>query len=378
MKDERFWMSRMATSESPMGFNPVSLKKGATWSLKRSDDHQRLLRRLEGRVQTTEGKRILEWLAVCTQMLPNGRRLSCNQPMCPTCGVKAKERLGAGRADKIRHLQRIYGRNHVSAITINAEPCSLTKVMNTYSEFRKTITQCMRKNRLGHLDGEFEVILKDMMSPDRYFGELDRLMDEREDEFDPATLIRVISRFWNPSYTATGSSRLENLRATYINQIRSQAVTKCGSLPDNLLSLFDPEMEDFFDPQLKTTTWLDDALTQKVGTRIITTGGRLMIHLHGFLVHPEHSRDEVRRIFAARFGAAPVVHVVPIEDKHRYGRVLDGAETYANYFCDKSGAVKGNLRINGDPRERALIFDAYATMSKGTRRRPSIRIGKLP
>lgn len=368
----------MITLESRIGFDPASLKKGATWSLKQSDDHRRLLRRLEGRVQTSEGKTILTWLDVCTQMQPNGRRLTCNQPMCRTCGLKAKEKLGAERADKIRGLQKVYGRDHVSAITINAEPCSLGKVMHAYSEFRKAITQCVRKNRLGHLDGEFEVILKEMMSADRYFGELDRLMNEREDEFDPATVIRVISRFWNPTRTAIGSNRLQKLRATYIDQMKSKALATCGNnLPSKLLSLFDPEMEDFFNPQPKTTTWLDDALAQKVGTRLITTEGRLMIHLHGFLVHPEHSRDDVKRIFEERFAVAPAIHVVPIEDKHRYGRVLDGAETYANYFTDKSGAVKGNLRINCDPREQALIFDAYATMSKGTRRRPSIRIGKL-
>src|SRR4051794_22660586 len=110
--DRNFGETRMATTQTRKALNPASIKKGATWSLKWSDKHERLMRRLEGRVQTSEGKRILDWLGVCTQMQPNGRRLSCEHPMCPTCGLKAKEKLGKGRADKIRHLQRIYGRDH--------------------------------------------------------------------------------------------------------------------------------------------------------------------------------------------------------------------------------------------------------------------------
>jgi len=360
------------------GFNPASLNKGATWSLKQNDSQERLVGRLNGRVHTPEGRKILEWIDICTQMQPNGRRLRCNQPMCPTCGVLAKERLGRQKADKIRVLQAEYGQDHVSAITINAEPCSLRQVENSYKELRKAISKSVRSSQLGHLTGEFEVIKKDMITAESYFDELERFIDEREEEFDPKRVIRVVSRLWNPTCTLPISERLQGLRSKHFAQIENKVVRWCGNKIDpDLLRYFDAEMEDFFNPQPKTQSWLYEALTQKVGTRLITTEGRLMVHLHGFLIHPKHTREQVANTFEQGFTGVRAVKVEPIEDKHRHGRVVDGAETYANYFTDKSGAVKGNLRINCDPREQALIFDAYAAMSKGTRRRPGIRIGKL-
>lgn len=103
-----------------------------------------------------------------------------------------------------------------------------------------------------------------------------------------------------------------------------------------------------------------------------------MVHLHGFLVHPKHTWEEVQAALTRTFAGTRAVDVREITDSYRYGRTDDGIETYANYFTDKSGVVKGNLRRSSDPREQTLIFDAYALMSKGTRRRPGMKIGKLP
>lgn len=370
----------LGTGFSRERLDEIRRKSAPVGTLEQSADHKRFIQRIDGRVQLPEAKATLALIRGCTRMGDNYRRIPCRSPWCPTCGVKQKEKLAEARAKTIKEYQKVYSDDHCSAITVNGSPCRMNALVHTYKGFRRAVRNSVSRHGLGLLDGEVEIIMKEMMDANQVCEVIGDLATQSPCQLDRKQTIRALSRFWKSSPQLHVSKKLYDLRSKLVAGFFEK--TRSNEYEPELVQFMDQEEVDFFDsPTVDSpvcSSWLEEGVRQDVGTRIITTTGRLMVHLHGFLIHPNHTREEVAAILEKTFTGDRAVWIKPIRDtKGRNGQMQDGVLTWSNYLGDKSSAVKGALRRECDPREQAFIFDAYAQISKGTRRRPRIRIGKL-
>jgi hypothetical protein len=79
--------------------------------------------------------------------------------MCPTCGIKARDRVASKLRWIVEETTAAYGFDSVSFITVNAAPCRLNEVANKVTQFRTSLRNIMRRRcPQVSLIGEFEVI----------------------------------------------------------------------------------------------------------------------------------------------------------------------------------------------------------------------------
>jgi hypothetical protein len=134
-----------------------------------SDEHRQFVIRMSqcARVLSDSGRRVLERIARCgeghVRSTAEGRykveRIRCEYPMCPTCGIKARDRVASKLRWIVEETTAAYGFDSVSFITVNAAPCRLNEVANKVNQFRTSLRNIMRRRcPQVSLIGEFEVI----------------------------------------------------------------------------------------------------------------------------------------------------------------------------------------------------------------------------
>jgi hypothetical protein len=134
-----------------------------------SDEHRQFVIRMSQRVceLSDSGRRVLDRIARCgeghVRSTAEGRhkveRTRCGYPVCPTCGIKARDRVAGKLRRIVEETTAAYGFDSVSFITVNAAPCRLNEVANKVDQFRTSLRNIMRRRCPEvSLLGEFEVI----------------------------------------------------------------------------------------------------------------------------------------------------------------------------------------------------------------------------
>jgi hypothetical protein len=137
--------------------------------LAQSDEHRQFVIRMSqcARVLSDSGRRVLERIARCgeghVRSTAEGRykveRARCAYPMCPTCGIKARDRVASKLRRIVEETTAAYGFDSVSFITVNAAPCRLNEVATKVHQFRTSLCNIIRRRcPQVSLIGEFEVI----------------------------------------------------------------------------------------------------------------------------------------------------------------------------------------------------------------------------
>lgn len=278
--------------------------------LAQEKDHRRFLDRLEGAAMSEEGSLIRDYIRLCGASNGLGKPFKCGYPLCPTCGTSQKNQLARKNSDLVRVMFKLYGDDHVSALTVNTEPCEPSGVVIAVKSFRRALGNSFTRHLPGsYLIGEFELEPK----------------------------LQVVD----------GVSGKVAFRPLLSNSLKAN------------------HNED------QTCAGYDS-----------TTGAVwIMAHFHGVIAHPGVTREEVREVLKRVFGSDDAVCITPIRDRVGWnGKPLDGVIRWLRYSYDKSSGLKGGLRQNDQPEVREaqrIVFDAYARMSGGTRRRQRIRIQAL-
>src|SRR5260370_25375938 len=137
--------------------------------LAQSDEHGQFVIRMSQCVWalSASGRRVLERIARCgeghVRSTVEGRykveRTRCRYPVCPTCGIKARNRVASKLRRIVDETKASYGFDAVSFITVNSAPCRLNEVAIKVDQFRTSLRNIIRRRCLQvSLIGEFEVI----------------------------------------------------------------------------------------------------------------------------------------------------------------------------------------------------------------------------
>jgi len=137
--------------------------------LAQSDEHGKFVIRMSqcAWVLSDAGRRVLERIARCgeghVRSTAEGRykveRTRCGYPVCPTCGIKARDRVASKLRRIVDETKASYGFDAVSFITVNSAPCRLNEVAIKVDQFRTSLRNTIRRRcPQVSLIGEFEVI----------------------------------------------------------------------------------------------------------------------------------------------------------------------------------------------------------------------------
>ena len=137
--------------------------------LAQSDEHGQFVIRMSQCVGalSDSGRCVLERIARCgeghVRSTAEGRykveRTRCGYPVCPTCGIKARDRVASKLRVLVDETKSSYGFDAVSFITVNSAPCRLNEVAIKVEQFRTSLRNIIRRRcPQVSLIGEFEVI----------------------------------------------------------------------------------------------------------------------------------------------------------------------------------------------------------------------------
>jgi hypothetical protein len=86
-------------------------------------------------------------------------RTRCEYPVCPTCGIKARDRVASRLRVLVDESKAAHGHDAVSFITVNSTPCRLNEVAIKVDQFRTSLRNIVRRRcPQVSLIGEFEVV----------------------------------------------------------------------------------------------------------------------------------------------------------------------------------------------------------------------------
>jgi len=305
--------------------------------------------------------------------------------MCPRCGSKKRTTLAKERGDDFKGCQNRFGEDRCSAVTINHSSCSFDDLGRSLEGFKKKLRNVIARKRVGFLDGEIEIVMEKMMKPEDAL----RILDKREEELEKLGGISSIEEYSHRErmefvrafnlFDSLKSEKLPRLTKMFEERERRLIARTWTNESERLVRDFIFEDAEIFIPihDPRGSSLLEVGLSNDVGTRLAITKGSLKLHFHGALIHPHHSREQVNSLLEKAFGTKKEVWVGNIINKKlRNGRIEDGVFRWLKYSFDKASAVKGKLRTTCDPREQAVLFDAYAKLAKGTRRRSRMQIGR--
>jgi|tagenome__1003787_1003787.scaffolds.fasta_scaffold20715936_2 hypothetical protein len=89
-------------------------------------------------------------------------RERCRYPVCPTCGIRGRDREVPRVIDLFLNGKEAFGDEAVSFLTVNMEPCLPSEVREVVSNARVTLTKLIAKASLNvRIEGEFEFVFWD-------------------------------------------------------------------------------------------------------------------------------------------------------------------------------------------------------------------------
>lgn len=122
------------------------------------DDHKRLLDRLSGIQLSEAGELVRDYIRLCGASKGACRPFRCGYPLCPTCGTSQKNQIARKTSDLVRQWIKLYGSDHVSALSLNDDPCDPELVPERVTSFRRSVTNSFSRNLTdSYFVGEFEL-----------------------------------------------------------------------------------------------------------------------------------------------------------------------------------------------------------------------------
>jgi hypothetical protein len=121
-----------------------------------------------------EAAQVLEQIEACgsgrvrstSKGLYRVERERCKYPVCPTCGVRGRNRELPRVVELFLNGKEAFGDEAVSLMTVNMEPCLPSEVREVVSEARKDLSKLIAKASLNvRIEGEFEFAIWDEARP---------------------------------------------------------------------------------------------------------------------------------------------------------------------------------------------------------------------
>lgn len=330
-----------------------------------SASHKKLLKRLEETSLSPEGELVRDYIRFCGTHFQGLKPQRCGYHLCPTCGAEQKFNLSAKFKRRVDHMISIVGHDHVSAVTLDHDWTTPNQVAGSVKDFRKVLRNSFYQNL-----------------PRSYlFGEFDIAPTVLEEELDHTVCGIVRAGSQCDQDVKSASEQLGTCEKYLLSSLVTEQELTCfeNQFEGDAVSIVERNacgVSGF----LKTKVGEAQVNSFDNGASIVTASSQpprgVMVHVHAVMTHPEMPRGQVRDVLKRSFPAHKAVKITPIKDVVRDGRLLNGANRWGEYVHDKSSGVKGRARwLEGIYIEnQAMVFDAFALLSGGTRRRPSLTI----